>query len=275
VNEARVNLHLFGVVEGEDDLILMGMVRDVTQRFVERHLGPLLGVIQSANTAPGGGQLPDERRILRIGAATLVREPVRSAKAVARLVVQPRLWRLVGWIAGNAARDLLRLPLRLLPAASFARYRALPAPLRRHARYAERELKKLRWVYLGLSLYFQLELTRAQIPLQRFGKCVEHLVSMLAICHHAALGDESMQQVAALQSEVLRAKYRGIRLVSDLRGMQRTRQLVRAIGTSIEAGRCSMIEGLEPEAFGHAWDDARRASELASGATQRVRSGGP
>ena len=36
VNEARVNLHLFGVVEGEDDLILMGMVRDVTQRFVER-----------------------------------------------------------------------------------------------------------------------------------------------------------------------------------------------------------------------------------------------
>ena len=38
VNEARVNLHLFGVVEGEDDLILMGMVRDVTQRFVERLL---------------------------------------------------------------------------------------------------------------------------------------------------------------------------------------------------------------------------------------------
>ncbi len=37
VNEARVNLHLFGVVEGEDDLILMGMVRDVTQRFVERY----------------------------------------------------------------------------------------------------------------------------------------------------------------------------------------------------------------------------------------------
>ena len=45
VNEARVNLHLFGVVEGEDDLILMGMVRDVTQRFVERYLSSLLGVI--------------------------------------------------------------------------------------------------------------------------------------------------------------------------------------------------------------------------------------
>ena len=47
VNEARVNLHLFGVVEGEDDLILMGMVRDVTQRFVERYLSSLLGVIDA------------------------------------------------------------------------------------------------------------------------------------------------------------------------------------------------------------------------------------
>ena len=47
VNDARVNLHLFGVVEGEDDLILMGMVRDVTQRFVERYLSSLLGVIEA------------------------------------------------------------------------------------------------------------------------------------------------------------------------------------------------------------------------------------
>jgi alkylation response protein AidB-like acyl-CoA dehydrogenase len=40
VNAARANLHLFGVVEGEDDMIRMGMVRDITLPFVERYLAP-------------------------------------------------------------------------------------------------------------------------------------------------------------------------------------------------------------------------------------------
>ena len=164
VNEARVNLHLFGVVEGEDDLILMGMVRDVTQRFVERYLSSLLGVIDGANQAPDGSKLPAERRILRIGAATIVREPGRSLSAVARLLAQPKFWQLVAWVVGNALVDVVRLPLRLLPASAFGRYRALPAPLRGYARYAERKLRMLRWSYLGLSLFYQLELTRAQIP---------------------------------------------------------------------------------------------------------------
>ena len=84
VNEARVNLHLFGVVEGEDDLILMGMVRDVTQRFVERYLGALLGVIEAANRTRDGGKLAPEQRILRIGAATLVRAASRGRCAAAR-----------------------------------------------------------------------------------------------------------------------------------------------------------------------------------------------
>ena len=84
----------------------------------------------------------------------------------------------------------------------------------------------LRWSYLGLSLFYQLELTRAQIPLQRFGKCIEHLVSMLAVCHHAALGDETMREVAALQAQLLQDKYRALRLFSGLRSMQRTRGAV-------------------------------------------------
>jgi alkylation response protein AidB-like acyl-CoA dehydrogenase len=218
VNEARVNLHLFGVVEGEDDLILMGMVRDVTQRFVARYLAALLGV------------------------------------ARARLIVQPSVWLLCAWIVRTAILDLVRLPLRLLPAAAFGRYRALPAPLRRYARFAERKLRMLRWTYLGLSLFYQLELTRAQIPLQRFGKCIELLVSMLAICHHAALGDETMQQVAVLESQLLRDKYRALRLFSGLRSMQRTRRAVAEIGASVEAGRCSLLDGVEPQAFGHPWD---------------------
>ena len=104
VNEARVNLHLFGVVEGEDDLILMGMVRDVTQRFVERYLSALLGVIDAANRAPDGGKLPAEQRILRIGVATLLREPGRSLAAVARLRVQPKFWQLAAWVIAQCAR---------------------------------------------------------------------------------------------------------------------------------------------------------------------------
>lgn len=254
VNEARVNLHLFGVVEGEDDLILMGMVRDITQRFVDSYLSALLGVIQSVNVAPDGGRLPDDQRILRIGLGTLRRFPGRSAAAVLRLLVQPKFWLLAGWVIRNAVMDLLRWPLRLLPAACFARYRALPVPLRRYARYAERKLRMLRWSYLGISLFFQLELTRAQIPLQRFGKCMEHLVSMLAICHHAALGDTSLQQVAALQAQLLQDKYRAIRILSGLLGLQRTRRAVAAIAASIEAGECSLIEDVEPQAFGHPWE---------------------
>jgi alkylation response protein AidB-like acyl-CoA dehydrogenase len=254
VNDARVNLHLFGVVEGEDDLILMGMVRDVTQRFVERYLSPLLGVIDSANTMRGGAKLPPEQRILRIGVSALLSHPARSLAAVARLALQPKLWRLVGWIAGNAAVELLRLPLRLLPAGAFARYRALPAPLRGYARYAERKLRMLRWSYLGLGLFYQLELTRAQIPLQRFGKCIEHLVSMLAVCHHAALGDESVHQVAALQAQLLQDKYRALRLFSGLRSMQRTRRAVARIGQGLEENRCSLLEDVEPQPFGHPWE---------------------
>src|SRR5690606_20974818 len=47
VNDARANIHVFGVVEGEDDLILMGMVKDVTGAFVDRHMAGMLAVIQS------------------------------------------------------------------------------------------------------------------------------------------------------------------------------------------------------------------------------------
>ena len=112
----------------------------------------------------------------------------------------------------------------------------------------------LRWSYLGMSLFFQLELTRAQIPLQRFGKCIEHLVSMLAICHHAALGDASMQQVAALQAQLLQGQVRAIRMLSGSSALQRTRRAVAAIGASIEAGQCSLIADVEPQAFGHAWE---------------------
>jgi alkylation response protein AidB-like acyl-CoA dehydrogenase len=257
VNDARVNLHLFGVVEGEDDLILMGMVRDVTQRFVERYLGSLLGVIEAVNVAPSGGKRPEAERILRIAPATLLRHPARSLAAIGRLVVHPRSWMLGGWIVANALADVVRTPLRLVPAAWLPRYRSLPARLRRYARYAERELHGLRWTYLALSFFYQLELTRAQIPLQRFGKSIEHLVSMLALCHHAARGDASMQEVAALQAQLLEDKYRGIRLLGGLPALQRTRRAVAAIGTRLETDRCSLIADVEPQPFGQPWESGQ------------------
>jgi alkylation response protein AidB-like acyl-CoA dehydrogenase len=253
VNDARVNLHLFGVVEGEDDLILMGMVRDVTQRFVERYLAALLGVIDKANTLPDGTKVPAEQRILRIGLATFLRYPARTLAAKVRLLGRAEFWLLGGWVVWNAVVDVGRLPLRLVPGAVFYRYRALPKPLRRYARYAERKLRMLRWTYLGLSMFYQLELTRAQIPLQRFGKCIELLVSMLSVCHHAALGDSTMQQVAALEAQLLQDKYRALRLFSGLRSMQRTRRAVAEVGASLEAGRCSLIDDIAPEPFGHPW----------------------
>ena len=258
VNDARVNLHLFGVVEGEDDLILMGMVRDVTQRFVDRYLSPLLGVIQSANASPSGTKLDESERILRLGFSSLVRHPGRTLKAFARLCVQPKVWIIDVWFLRNAFADLARLPLRLLPAAAFARYRAVAPPLRRYARYAERKLRSLRWTYFWLSVFYQLELTRAQIPLQRLGKCIEHLVSMLAICHHASGADSSVREVAALQAQLLKDKYRAIRVLSGLRAMQQTRRAVAAIGASLEAGECSLLDGIEPQDFGHSWEPPRR-----------------
>jgi hypothetical protein len=247
----------------------MGMVRDVTQRFVDGFLSPLLTVIQSINVAPDGSKLAEERRILRIGLATLWRYPQRSLTAVVRLLGQRKLWALAVWTARNALADLVHLPLRLVPAAWLARYRALPAPLRRHARFAERKLRMLRWSYLGLSLFYQLELTRAQIPLQRFGKCIEHLVSMLAIVHHAAHGDATMQQVAALQAQLLRDKYGAIRVLSGLAAMQRTRRSVAAVGASLEAGTCSLLDGIEPQAYGHAWEPRAERHVPAAGSESR------
>ncbi len=258
VSAARANMHVFGVVEGEDDLILMGMVKDITGAFVDRYLKGLLGVIQSINLDGAGKPLAKDQLILRIDPSTLLRHPGRCAKATARLLAQPGFWRLAGWIAGNAALDILRLPLRLVPTALLPRYASLPAPLRPFARWAERRLRRARWTWLGTNLWFQLELTRAQIPLQRFGKTLEHLVSIVALCWHASRQDETQQRVAALQCSLLREKALGIRILSGLRAMETTRQLADAVGQDLEAGRSTLIAGVAPEPFAHPWEGPAR-----------------
>jgi alkylation response protein AidB-like acyl-CoA dehydrogenase len=255
VHDARHNMHVFGVVEGEDDLILMGMVKDVTDTFTTRYMAGMLGVIQSINAGPDGKPLPPAQRILRITPGLVFTEPRRVAQATVRLLTKGAFWLLVGWIFWNLLLEVLLLPLRLVPSSLLPRYQLLPPPLRRYARFAESRLRSLRWAYLGINLFFQLELTRAQIPLQRLGKVIEHLVSMLALCHHAtALQDESQRRVAALQCEQLQSRVRALPLLTGLFQMQRLRSLVAAVGDDLEQDRSTMLHGVAPQALAHPFE---------------------
>ena len=148
VNDARVNLHLFGVVEGEDDLILMGMVRDVTQRFVDRYLSALLGVIDSREHAAATARsVPADQRILRIGLATLLRYPGRSLAAKLRLLVQPKFWLLGAWVARNAV-----VGSRALAAAAAARRGVRPLSSSADAAAPLRTLRRAQAPHAALEL---------------------------------------------------------------------------------------------------------------------------
>lgn len=255
VNDARINLHLFGVVEGEDDMIRMGMVRDITLKFVNEYLSGLLDTLNTINKDDQGNMLPANQRLLRIGLDSFIKEPRRSFKAIRLLAFNPETYKLVGWNFKNIGQDIVRLPLALLPSSMHPRYSKLPIPLRKHVRYAESRLRKLRWIYLGMSMYYQLELTRAQIPLQRFGSCVEHLVSMLVVCQHAAVMGESYHSVAAVQAQLLKDKYRSIRILTGISEMEELRRGVANIGDEIENDELSMFENLVPEQFSHDWSE--------------------
>jgi len=208
------------------------MVRDVTMPFVDRYLAPLLGALKSANTGADGKAVPADQLMLKLDFGQVLRQPRRSAATLWQILRCPAPYRLLGWIAGNAGLDLVHAPLRLLPAGVLPRYRALPAALRGHARYAERELRRVRWIYLRLSTALQLDLTTAQIALQRLGQLIEWLVSMLALCHHAATQDASQWRVADLQCLLLREKgippagtalFEGVTLLM-LRSLRRTQE---------------------------------------------------
>ncbi|MBM3974121.1 MAG: acyl-CoA dehydrogenase [Planctomycetes bacterium] len=255
VHQARHNMHVFGVVEGEDDLILMGMVKDVTDGFTSRYMAGMLGVLQSINVGQDGKPLPPDQRLLRITPATVFSKPNKVWQATVRLLANGSFWLLALWIVWNLVLEVLALPLRLLPTGMLPRYQLLPKELRGYARFAERRLRWLRWAYLGINLHFQLELTRAQIPLQRLGKAIEHLVSMLALCHHAAaLPDGSQRRVAALQCEQLMTQAKGLRLLTGLWQMDRLRSLVAAVGDDLEQGQCTLVDGVAPQPFAHPFE---------------------
>lgn len=254
VNDSRSNIHVFGVVEGEDDLILMGMVKDITGKFVDDYMAGMLGVIQSINVGRDGEPVSREKRILRIVPKTMMKYPGRCLVATGRLLANKSFWALAGWLGVNAVTSVLRSPGRLIPSSMLSRYASLPRDLRGFARFAERKLRGMRWTYFFINAFYQLELTRAQVPLQRFGKSVEHLVSMLVLCHHAALVDESQQKVARLQAQLIKDKFDGIKIVSAMFEMERTRGMIADVGKSVEKGQCTLLEGVEAEPFAHPWE---------------------
>lgn len=258
VSAARANMHVFGVVEGEDDLILMGMVKDVTGPFTDRYMAGLLGVIQSINEGPDGKPLPPEQRILRITPKTLVTEPRRALLATVRLLKQPSFWMLAFWIVSHLVLEVLTLPLHLLPTSWLPRYQLLPVPLRGYARAAERRLSWLRWAYLGINLWFQLQLTRSQIPLQRLGKAIEHLVSVVVLCNHATVEDASQQRTAALQCELLLQKAKALPLLRGLPQLERMCNLTAAVGLDVEKGTATLLDGVTPQAYAHPFEPAKK-----------------
>ena len=259
VHDARHNMHVFGVVEGEDDLILMGMVKDVTDAFTSKYMAGMLGVLQSINVDADGKPVPREQRLLRITPATAINKPGKFLLATKRLLTNPSFWKLKAWVVGQGAVELLRTPFRLVPTSMIPRYQLLPAELRRYARFAERRLRQLRFAYLGINLHFQLELTRAQIPLQRLGKCIELLVSMLALCHHSTSNrDQSQIKIAALHCEQLMNRVRGIRLLTGLWEMDRLRSHVAAVGDDLEKGQSTLINDVKPQAFAHPFEIRER-----------------
>ncbi len=52
---------------------------------------------------------------------------------------------------------------------------------------------------------------------------------MLVLCHHASLGDASEQKVARLQAQLIKDKYDGIKILSGMFEMDRTRATTSSI----------------------------------------------
>ncbi len=254
INEARPVMHAFGIVEGEDDLIRLGMVKELTAGFTADYLQSLLGVLQDANTAADGNPLSADKRIYRIGLRSLVKHPVRTIRAVGRLLTNRGTWGLALWILRSCAKDIQSAPLWLVPASLLPRYRQFPSNLARHIRYAERGLRNCRWVYLLFNLVYQLDLTRAQLPMQRLGRRIELLTAMLTVCAHASRLDSSVQRLADLQAELLKNDLKALSCVRGLHSLQLVRSSLEQVSRDLESGTCSLIADIEPQAFAHPWD---------------------
>ncbi len=253
VSATRATAHAFSIVEGENDLITLGMVREITSDFVSSYMAGILGVLDKVNTDSSGKTVAKDKHMLSLGLNSLFKYPGRSIKAILNLFINKDFWRLIYWIIKNVLIDLVNLPKRLLPAAWRTRYADLPAPLKAYAKYAEARLRDQRWTYLGLNIFYQLNLTKAQIPLLAFGTRVENLVSLLSVVYASASATEDTQAVAALQAEILKQKIKENRVLRKLRAIEVLRKRVHKVSGFVKNNQCELIDDLEPQPIPHAW----------------------
>ncbi|MAM71725.1 MAG: acyl-CoA dehydrogenase [Gammaproteobacteria bacterium] len=253
ITEARPTLHAFGIVEGEDDLIRLGMVKDLTAPFTEKYLQGMLSVLQGINLDKNGELLPPQKRIYTLGLKSFWRHPLKVLKAVLKLTINKGTWVLLGWILINILNGLPGLLGRLVPTVLLPRYRSLPGKLGLYLRFSERELRKSRWHYLCFNVLYQLELTRAQLPLQRFGKRIELLMSMAVICCHASKLDQSVQHIAEAQCELIKLELKGVGFFGSYKTVKNLRQSVERVIRDIQSDSCTLVKGVEPQAHSHSW----------------------
>ncbi len=256
VHQARHNMHVFGIVEGQDDLITMGMVKDVTGRFTDRYLAPLLSVLAAMNRKSDGTEVEATDRILRITPLTFLKAPGRAFKAVGQLLCKRGFWALQWWILSNLLLDLLRLPLRLIPTSSFSQYQRVPDELRGYARWAEREIRRQRWVNLIMNTFYQLELTKAQLPLVLFGRRLEHLVSLLAVCHHASGKGQGDVRAAVVAAELLMRDAKAIKVVRGIPSIERLRRASTALANSATHGGVHLLHDIKPAPIPQPWQES-------------------
>jgi len=254
ISEARTTLHAFGIVEGEDDLIRLGMVKDVTAAFSRKHLQGLLSVLQTINQDRQGELLPEAERIYTLNLSNFLKFPGRVGLAVLKLLLNSGTWKLLGWCLFNLLGDLCRFIGRIVPTAWLPRYKDLPGELGHNLRFSERELRKSRWLYVLFNVVYQLELTRAQVPMQRLGKRIELLMSMAVVSCHAARLDNSIQHIAQAQAELIKLELAGLGFSANSRSLRKLRRSIALVIRDIQANSCSLVSEIEPQAVAHPWN---------------------
>ncbi|BFM49394.1 acyl-CoA dehydrogenase family protein [Marinomonas sp. THO17] len=253
ISDIRATVHAFGIVEGEDDLIRLGMVRDLTKSFTENYMAGLLGILQQANTDKEGKPVAHEKRLLKLSLGGFIQSPKRMSKILLSLVLKSGFWRLLGWIAGNALVSLVDRCAQWIPGKWCRRYQKIPTHLTPHLRFAEYQLRKCRWHYLKMSMIYQLELTQAQLPLQQLGKRIEILMSIVTLCAHVSQLDESSQRIALAQIEIMRSGLEGNSM--SVKRMESLRSAVNHVAKDLIKGEPSLIAEVKVQAFAHPWEE--------------------
>ena len=236
VNQSRANLHLFGIVEGEDNMIRMGMVRDLTANFSKTYLSDLLGIMAAKQQAGAP---------LRLTASSVWREPGRVLSLASAMLRSPAFWKLKVWGVRNLFSD----------ACAWFSKPPVGGESGQLIQYATRRLRLVKWRYLGLTLLYQLELTRAQKPLVELGEEIEHLVSMIAVLAHVPPDNPTDQALAVFQAKQLKLRYKKLRCGAGDVASQRA--IVDNLGEQMHAGEADWLSDIRSVELPISWQEPK------------------